>query len=115
MFAEHNSKHDKLLHNVLHCVTLIVPMKIISLEWSDNDIEHIAYHGINPAEVESVCFDQHISIRGKFGRYILYGQNASGRHIKLVLERLYDHIYRPVTAYDMTVSEKHKYKLKKSW
>jgi uncharacterized DUF497 family protein len=90
-------------------------MRISSLQWNDDDMEHIALHGINPAEIEDVCFNQHISIRGRFGRYILYGQSSAGRYIKLILEKLYDHVFRPVTAYDMTESEKHNYRLKKSW
>jgi uncharacterized DUF497 family protein len=90
-------------------------MKIVSLQWNDDDTEHISYHGINPAEVEDVCFNQHVSFKGRFNRYILYGQSSAGRYIKLILERLYDHVFRPVTAYDMTESEKHNYKLKKSW
>ena len=83
--------------------------------WNDDDIEHIALHGINPAEVEDVCFDQHISIRGRYGRYVLYGQSSEGKYIKLILERLHDHVFRPVTAYDMKESEKHNYKIKRSW
>jgi uncharacterized DUF497 family protein len=90
-------------------------MKIISLDWNDKDIEHIADHGINADEVEDVCFDQHISIGGRFGRYVIYGQSSAGRFIKLILEKLYDHVFRPVTAYGMTENEKHKYKLKKNW
>jgi len=90
-------------------------MKIATLEWSDDDIVHIGAHGIDPVEVEDVCFERHIAIRGRYGRYILYGQTSTGRHIKLVLEKLYDHVYRPVTAYEMSVSEKHNYKLNKSW
>jgi len=92
-----------------------MPMKINSLTWNDDDIEHIADHGINPAEIEDMCFNQHISIKGRYGRYVLYGQSSEGRYIKLILERLYDHVYRPVTAYDMTESEKHNYKIKRSW
>ena len=110
-----NSKQNRLLHSVLHCVTFIMRMKITSLEWDDGDVEHIAVHGINPAEVEDICFIQHISIRGRFKRYVLYGQSSSGRYIKLILEKLYDHIYRPVTALDMTEKEKHNYKIKKNW
>jgi len=90
-------------------------MKIFSLEWNDGDVAHIADHGINPAEVEDICFNQHISIRGRFGRYVIYGQSSAGRYIKLILEKLYDHIYRPVTALDMTESEKHNYKIKRNW
>jgi uncharacterized DUF497 family protein len=100
---------------VLHCVTFIMLMKIISIEWNDLDIEHIADHGVDPAEVEDICFDRHVSFRGRLGRYVVYGQSSAGRYIKLILEKLYDHIFRSVTAYDMTESEKHNYKLKKSW
>ena len=100
---------------MLHCVTFIMLMKIISLEWNDDDMEHIALHGINSVEVEDICFDRHVSFKGRFGRYVVYGQSSAGRYIKLILERLYDHIFRSVTAYDMTESEKHNYKLKKSW
>ena len=100
---------------MLHCVTFITQMKIVSLEWNEDDIEHIAHHGISSAEVEDVCFNSHIAVKGRFGRYVLYGQSSVGRFIKLILEKLYDHIFRPVTALDMTESEKHNYKLKKSW
>ena len=103
------------MHNVLHCVTLYMQMKIISLEWNEDDVEHTACHGINPTEVEDVCFNPHIAVKGRFGRYVLYGQSSAGRFIKVILEKLYDHIFRPVTALDMTESEKHNYKLKKSW
>jgi uncharacterized DUF497 family protein len=90
-------------------------MKINSLAWDDENIEHIAQHEIDPVEVEDVCFNQHISIKGSNRRYVLYGQSSAGRYIKLILERLHGHVFRPVTAYDMKESEKHNYKIKRSW
>jgi hypothetical protein len=83
-----NSKQNRLLQYVLQSVTFIMQMKITSLEWNDGDVEHIAVHGINPAEVEDICFNQHMSVRGRFGRYVIYGQSSAGRYIKLILEKL---------------------------
>jgi hypothetical protein len=41
-------------------------MKIDELDWDDNNIEHIARHGVTPQEVEDVCYGFHIySILGK--------------------------------------------------
>jgi hypothetical protein len=90
-------------------------VKISSLEWDDENILHIARHSISPVEVEDVCYGKHIAYTGKFKRYILYGYSVSGRYIKLVLQRLYDSVFRTVTAYEMTDSEKHKFKQIKSW
>jgi hypothetical protein len=90
-------------------------MDIYSIQWNDDDIAHIARHGIDPIEVEDICFEKHFANKGRYGRYVLYGQSHTGRYIKLILERLYDHVFRTITAYDMTESEKHNYKSKKSW
>jgi uncharacterized DUF497 family protein len=68
-------------------------MDVYSLEWNDDDVAHIERHGINPAEVEDICFEKNIAIKGRYGRYILYGQTRTGRYIKLVLEKLHDHIF----------------------
>ena len=90
-------------------------MEISSLEWDDENILHIARHNIDPAEVADVCYGQHIAFKGKCSRYVLYGRSSSGRYIKLVLQKLYRCVLRPVTAYEMTDSEKHKFKQMKSW
>jgi uncharacterized protein len=90
-------------------------MKISSLEWDDENILHVGRHNIDPVEVEDVCYGQHVAYKGKLSRYILYGRTFSGRFIKLVLQKLYDSVFRPVTAYEMTDSEKHKFKQIMSW
>jgi len=33
-------------------------MEIREFEWDDNNIEHIARHGVFPDEVEDVAFDE---------------------------------------------------------
>ena len=48
-------------------------MEIREFEWDDNNIEHIARHGVFPDEVENVAFDDDPWIRkGRKGtRYML--------------------------------------------
>ncbi len=85
-------------------------MKVGGLEWDDANIEHIGRHTITPAEVEDICFGTHIAYRGRHSRYVLYGQTSNGRHIRVVLVRLYGTMFRPVTAFDMSESEKRNYR-----
>lgn len=88
-------------------------MNIGSLEWDDENVEHIGRHsGISPKDVEDVCFGLHIVYRGKYGRYILYGQTDDGIYLNVVLERLHGSRFRPVTARPMSKGEKHNYKKK---
>jgi uncharacterized DUF497 family protein len=85
-------------------------MKIAQLEWDDENVEHIARHQITPVEVEEVCFEQHIAYRATHGRYVLYGQTANRKYIKVVLVRLYRTVFRPKTAYEMSDREKRGYR-----
>lgn len=85
-------------------------MKIRALYWDQTNIEHIAQHSLNPVEVEDVCFGKHISFRARRRRYVLYGKTESGNMIMVVLERLFGHVFKPITARTMTDREKHSYR-----
>ena len=86
-------------------------MKIDSLNWDDENIEHIiSKHDVTPAEVEDVCFGRHVAYSGENDRYIIYGQTDNGRYLKVVLEHLYGTRFRPITAFDMSKSEKQNYR-----
>lgn len=85
-------------------------MRIKGLCWDDANIEHLARHGVDPVEIEDVCFGKHISFRGHRRRYILYGKTEGGRMIMVVLERLSGQVFRPITAREMTESERHSYR-----
>ena len=85
-------------------------MKIVSLEWDDENIEHISKHRVTPVEVEDVCFGLHIAYSGENNRYILYGQTDNGRYLKIVLKRLHGSRFRPITAFDISESEKRSYR-----
>jgi len=60
-------------------------MRITELEWDYVNVEHIARHGVNILEVENICFESHLSIRGHNRRYILYGKTSNDRYLKVVL------------------------------
>ena len=87
-------------------------MKIAALHWDDVNIEHIARHGLDPVEIEDVCFGKHFCFRGRERRYILYGKTESGRMIMVVLERRFKQVFRPITAREMTDEERHRYRRK---
>lgn len=40
-------------------------MKIHQLIWPEDRVEHVALHGIEPEEVEEVCFGQALLLRAK--------------------------------------------------
>lgn len=85
-------------------------MKIDELDWDDNNIEHIARHGVTPQEVEEVCFGFHIYVREGGKRYVISGQSASGRYLNVVVERVGKGIFRAITAFEMSDKYKRRYK-----
>lgn len=86
-------------------------MYVKDVIWDDDNLEHIAHHGVKPAEVEEVLWDDPwIEKRRGSQRYQVFGQTASGRYLLVILDREYDGIFYVVTARDMTRSEKQYYR-----
>ncbi len=85
-------------------------MKIDSLYWDDENIEHISKHNVNPKEVEDVCFGTHIIRRERDRRYILSGQSANGRYLNVVIERVSKGLFRLITAFEMSENYKRRYR-----
>jgi len=77
-------------------------MIINDLLWDDKNVEHIAAHGVSPAEVEDICFWNNYCKKEECSRYLLRGQTAEGRYIMVVVESLGMGIFRPITAFEMT-------------
>ncbi len=85
-------------------------MRIEFLEWDDYRLEHIALHDVEPEEVWEVCTSRHhLAHREGHTRYRVYGQTVDGRYLFIVLEGVRDGIFKPITARDMTTSEKRNY------
>jgi uncharacterized DUF497 family protein len=85
-------------------------MKITGLEWDDINLEHIiGKHRITPTEIEDVCFGTHYACSAKYKRKAIYGQASGGRYLLVIVEGLNKNVYRPITARNMTLSERRKY------
>lgn len=92
-------------------------MRIERLVWPEDRVEHIARHGIAPAEVEEVCFDDPLVLRARSeGRnpvYYVLGQSSAGRYLFCVVIAFPGGLGYPVTARPMTAGEKRRYQQRK--
>ena len=88
-------------------------MRIYEFIWSEDRLDHIARHGIQPEEVEEVCLGRALVQRAKSsGRnpvYYVLGQTSSGRRLFCVVIRFPKGKGFPVTARPMTRKEKERY------
>lgn len=89
-------------------------LRLLIFDWDTGNIEHIALHGVTPAEAEYVLlhptFDMGFQDWHDEERYTEVGATASGRILVLVTTWRGDRI-RVVTAYDASRSEANDYRL----
>lgn len=86
-------------------------MRIRYLDWYEDNIDHIAQHGVTPEECDEVCQGRFLFRKGKGEKvYLIYGQTENKRHLFLVLKALGRGRYRPITARNMTGKEKRLYR-----
>jgi len=86
-------------------------MEIREFEWDDNNIEHIARHGVFPDEVEDVPFDDNPWIRkGRKGTRYMLGYTVAGRYLFVVYVLKGKGIARVITSMDMGDKTKKLYK-----
>ena len=89
-------------------------MQIREFIWSPDRVAHIARHGVQPEEVEEVCFGRAlIQCAKSYGRnpvYYVLGKTLSGRHLFCVVIQFSKGKGFPVTARPMTGKEKARYK-----
>ena len=81
-------------------------MRINNLEWDEENIEHIARHGVNPEEVEEACYNGPYILKGRQGSYLVYSQTGDGRYLLVVARYRGEGVIRVITARDMTDAEK---------
>ena len=84
-------------------------MKISAFDWDEQNIDHIARHGVNPEEVEETCYNRPLILKGKQLRYLVYGQTDDGRYLLVVSAYLGKGIFRILTARDMAEAERRLY------
>lgn len=86
-------------------------MEIKEFEWNENNIEHIARHGVSPDEVENVAFDDAPWIKKdrKGTRYML-GFTVAGRYLFTVYTLKNNGIAKVITSMDMDEKTRKLYK-----
>ena len=89
-------------------------MLMNNLIWPEEQIEHIACHGVTPDEVEEVCFvGKRVAFRAKSKGlnpvYYVFGQTTAGRYLFCVIIQFPDGNGYPVSARPMTDREKKRY------
>ena len=85
-------------------------MRFRAYEWDTLNIDHIARHGVEPREAEAACRGEStVVLRGREGRYLVYGRTGTGRYLFIVLHSLGGGVGRIITARDMTQRERQLY------
>jgi hypothetical protein len=77
----------------------------VEVRWSEDGEEHIARHGVSPAEVEEAVSDHRALRRKHRGRSVVLAQTDNGRRLTIVVE--FDGTV--VTAREMTDGERRTY------
>jgi uncharacterized DUF497 family protein len=89
-------------------------MEITEFEWDEDNIEHIAEHGVSPDEVEDVAFDDDPWIRkGRCGTRYMLGYTAAGRYLFAVYALKSKGSARVITAMDMDDKTRRLYRRRK--
>jgi uncharacterized protein len=82
-------------------------MNLYRFWWDEQNIDHIADHGVEPYEAEYVIANAKLTRKVGQGKYIAYGQTDAGRYLVVIFAPKEQKRLRVVTARDMTPNEKH--------
>ena len=74
--------------------------------WDDENVAHIARHGVWPDEVEKMLLGDPLVVRGADDRYLAYGRTLNDRWLFAVCVKRPRGRVRVLTARDMTEREK---------
>jgi len=78
--------------------------------WDDDNVDHIANHGVEPYEAEETITNRPRLKRSGKGKYLAYGQTDAGRFLVVVFAPKSGNRLRVITARDMTSTEKRWYR-----
>lgn len=78
--------------------------------WDEQNLDHIANHGVEPYEAETVIASARLIRKAGRGAYVAYGQTDGGRSLLVVFAPKTNHRLRVVTARDMTPAEKRRFR-----
>ena len=84
-------------------------MRITSLLWDDDTVEHLAQHGVSPEEAEQACRIRPYTLRTRGGRYLVLGHTDAGRYLTVIVAPLGGGQAKIITAREMTLLERRRY------
>ncbi len=84
-------------------------MHIREFDWDDRNREHIARHGVEPAEAEEALMGRRLVLRSWEGRYVVFGRSAAGRYLTVAFS-LNAGVARVITARNMSNAERRRYR-----
>jgi hypothetical protein len=81
-------------------------MRYVTILWDDGpdgNVEHIAYHGLTPDDVESVLQNRRTRLERSrsTGRLVVFGHTATGRYVMVAFDEIDEMTVYPITAYDV--------------
>jgi len=83
----------------------------IELLWDDDTIEHIWRHRLRIEEVDEAFHDPDALMHtGRYRRQVVYGKTEGGRYLTVIVEPTGKKEAWLITAWDMTDSERQRYK-----
>jgi hypothetical protein len=99
-----------------------LPNSNLEPDWDDDNIEHIAGHGLTPEQVEEVYYGEGplptLAVRSKRQsgvrqsevRYRLWGTDAAGNFLEVIVAPYPEYgVWRCVTAYKMSTTARKTY------
>jgi uncharacterized DUF497 family protein len=86
-------------------------VKTFRFWWDEENIEHIANHGVEPGEAEAAIENASLLRKTGRGKYIAYGKTDSDRLLIVIYAPKDKGRIRVVTARDMTPTEKRQYRI----
>ncbi len=84
----------------------------VEFEWDEDNVEHLARHGITPDEVEGLFQGPLLLRRGGTDapdRARVLGRTAAGRYLTIVIQEKAGGVTRPFTGWDMRPHERNLY------
>jgi uncharacterized protein len=87
-----------------------MPLRAADFDWDEQNVDHLARHGVEPDEAESVLDDTPLILHTEDDKYLAYGQTDAGRYLLVVFVRKSASLIRVISACDMTEAEKKKHR-----
>ncbi len=81
----------------------------VDFEWDDDNVDHLAHHGISADEVEELFCASILRRRGgtdALDRFRVLGRTAAGRHLAIVYQAKPGGVIRAFTGWEMSIAER---------